>query len=262
MFQIQVRHEGKPSITHRIINNFNTFLSYLHEADPSMPGSLAALRSDGGIILQLTGREDPAGVGFKPWRVAFYVIGNMEDVQNALALLDSFIEFRTAHTPEDEPPMPRLEMQVCAHKDIVDKIEIGGFTHKTTLQSPRCFDPFEAAPPAGLKVLVFSAEFDSDGWHMSGCFLGQTYPFRDGFESNGILGARVEETEEYVRVFPRTDVGHEAGRIFFFTTVLSGIVHDLVMQLRLTVPPPADSPAAEFLSALQSLPQVSVKQDT
>ena len=41
-----------------------------------MPSSLASLRTEGGILLQIAGLEDPHAVGFVPWRVAFYVVGN------------------------------------------------------------------------------------------------------------------------------------------------------------------------------------------
>lgn len=52
------------------------------------------------------------------------------------------------------------------------------------------------------KVLIFSAEFDQNDRDLTGVFCGQTYPYRGAFEGHEILGARVDSTDEYVRVLP------------------------------------------------------------
>lgn len=129
------------------------------------------------------------------------------------------------------------------------------------MQSPACLNPFDAAPPAGNKVLIFSAEFDQNGWDLTGVFYGQTYPYRDAFEGHGILGARVDSTDEYVRVLPKIKVGDKTGRLFFLDVVLKLILRDVVLQVRLTTGPPDESPAAEFLQLLLDQPQVWLKQD-
>ena len=254
VFQIQVRHEAKPSITQRLIASMQTFLTKIHEEDKTMPSSLATLRTENGILLQITNHEDPAGIGFVPWRIAFYVVGTLQDLQNALTLLDDFVTFRKENTFEHELPFPTLSFQIHTEESIAAALNTAALEHEVTLLKPHRFDPFDAAPPAGLKVLV------ADGWHLSGVFLGQTYPFKDRFEAAGVYGAREEGTDTYVRVLAKTDVGNETGRTWFFDTLLKEILHNIVMQVRLTTSPPEGSPAAQFLGLLVDLPQISLKQ--
>ena len=204
--------------------------------------------------------QDPAGIGFVPWRIAFYVVGTLQDLQNALTLLDDFVTFRKENTFEHELPFPTLSFQIHTEESIAAALNTAALEHEVTLLKPHRFDPFDAAPPAGLKVLVFSAEFDADGWHLSGVFLGQTYPFKDRFEAAGVYGAREEGTDTYVRVLAKTDVGNETGRTWFFDALLKEILHNIVMQVRLTTSPPEGSPAAQFLGLLVDLPQISLKQ--
>jgi len=51
-------------------------------------------------------------------------------------------------------------------------VDTTNFANITTIISPAILDPFEAAPPAGHKILIFSAEFQPDGWNLSGVFVG------------------------------------------------------------------------------------------
>ena len=71
LFQVQIKHDAKPSVTNRILASMNNFRSCTQK----MPSTLAALRTEAGILLQITGHDDPHGAGFIPWRIAFYVVG-------------------------------------------------------------------------------------------------------------------------------------------------------------------------------------------
>ena len=70
---------------------------------------------------------------------------------------------------------------------------------------------------------------------MNGTLLVSSWanPFRDGFEEQGIYGARSPESDAYVRVLSKTIVGQEEGRLLFLNTILSGVLHDGVLQVRL-----------------------------
>ena len=51
-----------------------------------------------------------------------------------------------------------------------------GFENHVTLHSPARYDPFQAGPPSGKRVLQCSSEFHADGTSMDAVFYGQTYP--------------------------------------------------------------------------------------
>jgi len=263
LFQVQVKHDAKPSVTNRILASMNNFLQELHTEDSSMPSTLAALRTEAGILLQITGHDDPHGAGFIPWRIAFYVVGGPSDLQNALNLLDSFFTYRKTHLTDNEIAFPNaFKVHLSIAEPLGNAVDTTQFANATTVTSPATLDPFEAAPPAGHKILIFSAEFHQDGWNLSGVFVGQTYAFRDQFEAAGIYGARVEGSDEYCRVLPQTNVGAQEGRVWFLNHILNDVLAGLVMQVRVTTSPPDTSPAADFLSLLLDQPQISLKQTT
>ena len=173
LFQVQVKHDAKPSVTNRILASMNNFLQELHAEDSSMPSTLAALRTEAGILLQITGHDDPHGAGFIPWRIAFYVVRGPSDLQNALNLLDSFFTYRKTHLTDNDIAFPNaFKVHLSIAEPLGNAVDTTQFANATTVTSPATLDPFEAAPPAGHKILIFSAEFQPDGWNLSGVFVG------------------------------------------------------------------------------------------
>ena len=63
----------------------NDFLRSAHAADQDMPTDVRALEDAVGVRLVVSDRTDPEDVGFAQWRVAFYLVG---DLNNFLLLLD------------------------------------------------------------------------------------------------------------------------------------------------------------------------------
>jgi hypothetical protein len=231
LFQVQIKHDAKPSVTNRILASMNNFLQELHTEDSSMPSTLAALRAEAGILLQITGHDDPHGAGFIPWRIAFYIVGGPSDLQNALNLLDSFFTYRKTHLTDNEIAFPNaFQVHLSIAEPLGNAVDTTNFANATTVTSPATLDPFEAAPPAGHKILIFRA--------------------------------RVEGSDEYCRVLPQTNVGAQEGRVWFLNHILNDVLAGLVMQVRVTTPPPDTSPAADFLSLLLDQPQISLKQTT
>lgn len=51
-----------------------------------MPASLQSLRSQG-ILLVITAADDPESIGWVPWRIAFYALGDVPDLKNAFISL-------------------------------------------------------------------------------------------------------------------------------------------------------------------------------
>ena len=90
LWQIQIRHEGCPSITGNLVASINSFLTDMHQTNASMPASLQQLRADNAILIQLSSTEDPMQIGLQQWRVAVYAGGDLEALQDALGTPSSF----------------------------------------------------------------------------------------------------------------------------------------------------------------------------
>ena len=199
----------------------------------------------------------------EPCRKSGYHLSLKHSQRTLSGLADSFFTYRKTHLTDNEIAFPNaFKVHLSIAEPLGNAVDTTQFANATTVTSPATLDPFEAAPPAGHKILIFSAEFHQDGWNLSGVFVGQTYAFRDKFEAAGIYGARVEESDEYCRVLPQTNVGAQEGRVWFLNHILNDILAGLVMQVRVTTPPPDTSPAADFLSLLVDQPQISLKQTT
>ena len=260
LWQIQVKHDARPSVTSRILATFGSFLTHLHAADPNMPESLQSLRSQG-ILLVITAADDPESIGWVPWRIAFYALGDVPDLKNALLLFDSYLSWRRDHTQDGELPIPQpMRVDLCMPSSLRDK-DWTGFENHVTLHSPARFDPFQAGPPAGKHVLQCSLEFHADGASMDAVFYGQTYPFKDALEQANIYGARTGEDQggQYVRVLQNVNIAEEAQRVFFLNNLLSEVFHGLVMLVRISTKPPDSSKAEDFLGLLRDQPQIFVK---
>ena len=75
LYQVQMKHEARPSALFDLIRSFGDFLKSAHAEDESVPVSLQDLQQCG-IKLVLTDNQGPDGVGFLQWRPAFYVVGD------------------------------------------------------------------------------------------------------------------------------------------------------------------------------------------
>ena len=92
LFQFQLRHEVKPSISYEVLADWQTSTTICRSstANPRTPQAHCI-----GILLQLT---DPCNAGCIPYRIAFYILGTTHaNVQNASSLVDGFLEFRREH---------------------------------------------------------------------------------------------------------------------------------------------------------------------
>ena len=77
------------------LRSFNDFLQQAARGGKSddFPKSLDDL-SKAGIRLVIADSNDPDGVGFVQWRVAFYVAGEDGSVLNFLSLFDDFLVWK------------------------------------------------------------------------------------------------------------------------------------------------------------------------
>ena len=99
LWQIQLKHDGRPMVTMQLIRNLTEYLNLLRQTDACIPTNLQELRQQAGIVLQLAG-------GTVPWRAACYVAGASEALENALQLVLGFVEHRWSHPGAGEKSFP------------------------------------------------------------------------------------------------------------------------------------------------------------
>ena len=244
LWQIQVRHEGKPCVTMQLVRHFIEYLTILNAADASVPATLHDLRDHASIVLQLAG-------GTVPWRCAWYVEGDAEALQNALRLILGFVEHRSRDLAGALSVRLALDQRAGA-------LDVDTLPSAPGAVRGASFSPWAAAPPSGSQTLTLQLEFQADD-KFCGVLAGATWPFRTELEQAGIYGARVPEDGSYVRVLPSTTID-AAGKSWLLETILRDIFVECVLHLRVASAPAADSEGHALLTAILALPYVYADQ--
>ena len=96
LWQIQVDHDARPSIS---VNIRRSFEEYLKEASQSgggsFPDTIPKLQSEAGIKLTMTGKDDTDSLGcFVQYRIAWYVAGGMGALENFFLLFDGYMQYK------------------------------------------------------------------------------------------------------------------------------------------------------------------------
>ena len=99
-------------------DSFADFLREAHAKVDGIPATIRELEDEIGVRLVIADKQDPDGVGFAPWRVAFYVAG---DLNNFLALLDDWFVFKARTAAREQP----FEVRLLPHI-LQDVLEISG----------------------------------------------------------------------------------------------------------------------------------------
>ena len=95
LYQLQIKHDAKPSICYELYSSFNEFLAGVHEENEDVPSTLSELARQALIRLVITNADDPDSVGtFVRWRTAFYCAGSLDALLNAFHLLDEFFVWK------------------------------------------------------------------------------------------------------------------------------------------------------------------------
>jgi len=181
LYQIQIEHAARGSITYQIRDTFNAFL---RECENHVPDSLDALQSACGIRL-VVGGDDPFEVGFVKWRPTFYVVG---DLKNFLLLLDGWFK-HVAHAVARECPI-EVHLHPNADVDVAGALSDLEYEHYVlSVPSKRLpLDFFEGTPIFGKEIVwVTGPRASSDS--NKGYTMGRP--------SNFGPSAKVSETEQF-----------------------------------------------------------------
>ena len=101
LWQVQIDHPVQRAITFSYRDSFNDMLRDEASKGKEVPATIAELERLCSVRLVITDAKDPDGRGtFVPWRVAWYVAG---DLQNFMLLLDSWFAFKERQLAREQP---------------------------------------------------------------------------------------------------------------------------------------------------------------
>ena len=164
LWQVQVDHDARPSISINIVNQFNEFLKDNATKSPGLPDSVQKLQQDAGIKLVLANTEDPDGIGtFVQYRVAFYMAGDAESLTNFFMLFDGYLNFKAKQLARATP----FDVHIYAYTDV----DLNGLADQMSYKPLQVHAPsvdlplrlFEAQPVQGKRVL--SINFEPEACH-------------------------------------------------------------------------------------------------
>ena len=262
LWQVQVRHDARPSVVFDMHSSFNDFLGVSHTSESSLPNSVKELQRSAGIKLVLTDAKDPEGVGFVQWRAAFYVAGDTESkpLHNFLNLLDGFFKYKAEKMARKQS----FEVHIFPHLDIELDNLMEGFEYEPyTINEPSRDIPmgiFDAQPVMGKRIITLHIEAESEE-SVSCLIAGNTWMFRARLDSHGVPGAFHSEDSQvenrsYYRLLKNVNVAEEAGKQQIVDMLGSAVFKGLAMRAVLDKAPEADTHAAEFIQQLREFPQL------
>ena len=253
LFQVQIEHAAKPSISYFIVDKFNSFLRTMHARDETIPASLTDLQQKAGIKLVVTDRQDPDEIGFQQWRVAFYIAGSEISLKNFLYLFDSFLMLQSECMAREK----QFEVHVYPHIgiDIADAREHFSFEHYI-MNDPALKLPlgiFEAQPVTGKKIVQIHIQPESADT-MSVLLTGTIWNFRSRLDAHGVAGAYygADETRKYIRLLKSIDVSEEAQQKRV-TDMVTEVFKNLAIKVILDDAPEEESEVAEFVEKLHEI---------
>ena len=245
LWQIQINHPSRDTITYNIYDSFNEFLK--NHQDGSMPRSLIELQQKALIKLVVADNKDVDQVGFQRWRPAFYVAGKGEqELHNLIFLLDDFWTYKCKGRSEN--------VMISLHPHI--GIDIGATWDDLAFPCYTMHDPekklpmgvFEAQPVQGKTVLTMTIQIETENI-MSVIFHGQIWNFRDALEAYGIAGYRHEDGS-YFRAMVNVDVSEEIGKESI-EKILDAVFKKLICRVVVEGEVKPGTPVYDFLQTMK-----------
>ena len=267
LWQVQLTHEATPSLAVNVVAGFNDYLSKLHADDASIPENLVELRKGFGIVLQLTKLEpNPQRAPLKNWRVAFYIAGNSDALQESIALIHGYIAHRVAYPlSSDRRAFPDAQDQVVNVRPSSDvpRLEFPDLKEPAvTVAEPSDDLPcklLECAGPQGNKYLAAAIEVVDDE-HVAIGFTGRTWALRQAFE-DAEVPLVVEESQEPVRVINGAAGNVSDPEIYEKVLAIFGdqVLHRGACLVHIDGEEPgADSAVANLLATLREMPHLAM----
>ena len=263
LWQIQIKHDARPSAIFDTVRSFNDFLKSVHTADESIPTTLTDLQRDAGIKLVIGDSQDSDGVGYERWRVAFYVAGDRaaKPLFNFLLLLDDYWKFKSKALSRD------LEVHLNPHinVDIADVWEHLEYEHYT-LEEPAKTLPigiFDAHPVIGRRINTVHIRPDtSDSFNI--LIAGNSWNYRTRLDAHGVSGAYFDqdgsdEKRLYYRVMKDINVSEAGQKERVLQLLGDRVLNNLAVRVVLDKEVENETHVKAFIDELRELPNCHFK---
>ena len=128
-----------------------------------MPDSLQKLQNEAGIKLVLANTEDPDFIGcFKQYRVAFYIAGGQDSLENFFALLDNYFTYKAKAlaraTPFEVHVYPYINVDLSSLRETMSYQPI---THHAASNDGLPLKVFQAPSPSSTITILTSIASNS-----------------------------------------------------------------------------------------------------
>lgn len=254
VWQVQVEHAAKPSVTFGILKTWLEYNNGLRRAagKAEVP-TLEGLEKEDGLRLVLTGAEDEHGChpnmpcispraherarilyvrfGYKQWQCGFYAHDSATSgIDRVVALLQElvgFFAFLRGSMRYRNGPLSTLQW---AARDPALAAELAeGLKDSAWTRAPAAAHIFDLHPPQGKAGLALALEGVPDADAANLLLTGNTWPWRTALDGAGVPGGYVEEeaggAKTYVRMLTnvRVSEAEDAERLRqLFESVLRG----------------------------------------
>eukprot|EP00973_Karenia_brevis_P023924 3298936-Karenia_brevis.AAC.1 len=255
LWQAQIKHDARPSLTYGILDSFNEFLRQASTDNESIPTTLAELQQKAGIKLVLTDNKDPEEIGFVNWRVAFYVAGMDDALNNFFYLLDDFFVFKHKALGKEKP----FEVHIFPHEGEEITCQDMQYQHYT-FNEPKLILPlgiFEAQTVTNKRIVQLHLQPENEQT-LSVVITGNTWSFRARLDSHGIPGAYFgdEKDRKYVRILKSVDVADEVQKQRVLDMFGEKVFRNLALRVILDSDPSPDTAVSSFVDELREIPSI------
>jgi len=193
LWQIQLEHDARPSVSVNIVASLNDFLKEASKnSSGGVPDTVQKLQSEAGIKLTLTNMDDPdgkrdgilrtethgasykllyglslarmvmgpQGLGcYVQYRVAFYVAGEVDALTNAFMLLDGYFQFMAKRLARATP----FEIHIYPHDSVEDAL--------SSLEETMSYKPITVHAPGKDLLLKWCQAHPAVSKQILCCFL-------------------------------------------------------------------------------------------
>ena len=200
------------------------------------------LEKESGVVLVVTDGKE--GNVYKPWRVAFYLPGNVSDVTNFLPMFDGYI----THCFPGDPVRVHLHAQLG-----IDVSDVS-MQNELELRPPAQNLPlgvFDAQMPRRRPPVILTLTIE-DERTLSIVVSGNTYPYKGAFDASGIPGGYIEsagcDQGQYVRVLKSLIIPGDTPQV---VGMIETILHRVVARVIVDGEVEEDSEMSAFVEKLK-----------
>ena len=270
VYMVAVSHSGAyPSVDFKMTERFDAFLQVQHAEVEGSPKSWEEMAKVLHAVPVVTGAFVPYNLPYMTWQRVVYIGGAIANVRNFVLELDNLIVHLT-----EQPTKPKfgnfpLKIQIGMGVELELKKE--DFDYKLVEIEVQvenlCVSPLNVYPPQGVRHLIVHVEIVGTT-QLAMTFFGDTYRHRVAFRENGLDMSKEEPTDvdgmessnpyfnrkrlETFYIMKTTDIT-DPTNADYVKALLSDLIHNVVVDVRLVSKPEPETEVSVFLQSLKTL---------